>query len=142
MIRPSLSIVAAVALAACEPSTAPYVPSIQRSMVVSGSLTTLQLDTPLLEAAVLVDGVPIGGSVKYASGAKRADFFLISVPVASGTHTVALQVIQQRDSSVTYAAEGVVVVTDSYGNRTIGSFPAEYRALKAGESISLTLNVP
>lgn len=115
--------------------------SSSHSITVTASLYNATVDNPVLEAALLIDGVQVGTSTKYAGGTGNAGLSILPTPVSAGSHKVALRVIQQRFASVTYTVIGAVIGANGSGALVQQNFPST-ATLKAGEQVEVTVNVP
>jgi hypothetical protein len=89
----------------------PFPPIGDRSLQISGSLTTI--DGSCLAATILFDGQELAGGRSECldpSGCAALDLSASTASVA-GSHTVSFMVLEQSPKKVDYLADGTVLVT-------------------------------
>lgn len=137
----SLALILSLSLVACGGggggNGGPTEPPVIRSTLLANA-AMVSLNGGLEEASFLFDGREVFHPVCNPAGACQMTATLSDI--ARGSHTVAIRVIRQNRSSVTYTVIGQVDFADSAGTRSI---PLEQRrvTLRADEEIIYTISI-
>ncbi len=129
-------------LASCGGSSSGPSGSTVHGLTITVAIANVTLDKPLVEVALLIDGIQVGSSTTYPGGTGNARLDPVPIGVTAGSHRVAFKVVQQRYASVPYIVAGTVIGSnDATGVLVRQDFP-QSATLKAGDQVEVTVNVP
>ncbi len=119
----------------------PTSPTPQGNTVVV-SATLVALNGGVLEASLTLDGKEINHGDWSLSGGCAAGCVMGAMvgSVASGSHTVAMTVVRQTATVISYVALGQVSVANPNGTGQSIDLPQKNVSLKAGESVSYQIS--